>query len=135
MSETPDAPATSEPEFATVDDLLGKPAAEEVVTVLMKVNGHEEPQPRKLLFRALPGDDYDALKGKFPPKPTDKTQGWEWDPERFPAALVAATLVRPQLSLEEVQAMWGSKGWSPGELGNLFGVAQALCLSGFNVPK
>jgi hypothetical protein len=50
-----------------------------------------------------------------------------YDSERFPAALIHACLKEPEMTLEQVQAMWVSPKWNRGELGALFATALGLC--------
>ncbi len=47
----------------------------------------------------------------------------DWDVETFPAALVAASLVDPEATVEEVQALFDSDAWSGAETATLFTAA------------
>lgn len=50
-------------------------------------------------------------EGKTPPT---------WNGDTFPQALVAASLVEPEVTLEDVQGMWDSPDWNQAELMTLF---------------
>lgn len=121
-------------EFASIEDLLGKPPATETIEVLFP-NPDGEPIPRKLRFRALPSEDYDLIQAKFPPTEKQRKKGQNVDWDKFAPALIAACMDKPQMSYEQVKKLFDSNTWSSGELGNLFSVANALCISGFDVPK
>jgi hypothetical protein len=120
-------------EFANLDELLGKPAATEDFDIMLPTP--DGPVKRKLRFQAIPSDDYDTLQSRFPPTAEQKKNGSSVNWDKFAPALVAACLVKPAMSYEQVQTMFSSAQWSSGELANLFSVANALCVSGFDVPK
>jgi hypothetical protein len=50
----------------------------------------------------------------------------EWNPETFPPALVAASLVEPALSSDDVRALWDDSRWNLAELMALFTAAVAV---------
>lgn len=84
-------------------------------------------------FRSIGGDRVDALIEEHPPtaKQRKKAEGKEggepsWNPETFPQALVAACVVDPELSLEDVQDMWKSDDWTSPELNLLFTTAMGV---------
>lgn len=43
-----------------------------------------------------------------------------WNAETFPQALVAASLIEPEVTLEDIQEMWDSEDWNQAELMTLF---------------
>jgi hypothetical protein len=43
-----------------------------------------------------------------------------WNPESFPIAAVAASLVEPKLSLAEITELWDDEDWNDAELAALF---------------
>lgn len=59
------------------------------------------------------------------------------NPETFPVALIAACLVSPKMTEEEVQEMWDSDDWTGTELGTLFLAAQSVNIrrATLNLPK
>ena len=128
---TPDAEQSVE--FATIDELLGKGRATETITV--ELPGPDGPVARKLQFAAIANDDYEALQSQFPPTEKQKTEGYAYNIERFAPALVAACMSKPTMTMQQVQQIWGSDNWSTGELSNLYGICQGLCVGGFNIPK
>lgn len=121
-------------EFATLEDLLGKQRRSKPVELTL-------PQPdgsvRKvsLLFRALSGEDYDDLVAKHPPTDKQRKDGMRgFNPDTFPPALVAASLVQPQLTVDQVKGLWGSSDWSDGERASLFGHALEVNQAGLEIP-
>lgn len=85
-------------------------------------------------FRSIGRAAYDALVDRFPAtaeqRQKAKAQGildaggvLGWNPETFPPALVAACLVEPKLSEDEVAAVWASEDWNQAELQTLLGAA------------
>lgn len=97
--------------------LLGrKPQRQEVAVVI------DDETTTTFVFEAIAGAAYDALL--IAHQPTDEQRdalgmGLGWDPTTFPAAVVAASLVEPQLSEDEVRQLFTSKAWSRGEVDQL----------------
>lgn len=50
----------------------------------------------------------------------------EFNPETWPPAIIAASLVEPELSTEEVQEMWDDDNWTEAELLLLLGAAMEV---------
>lgn len=85
------------------------------------------------VLRAIGRATYDALQDAHPPTQEqrnkakrlglDASGALAWNPETFPAALVAASLVEPKLSEAEMQALWADDNWNQAELSELFAAA------------
>lgn len=101
------------------------------LTVTIELSG----DPVELKFRAISQNELDKLRAKHKPTTEQKAQGLGVNLKSFQPALVAATLVDPELTEEEVQSIWTSDDWSEGELGNLFNAASTVCMAGFDVPR
>lgn len=77
-------------------------------------------------FKSLPPHEYDALVNEHQPTPeqrrTAKASGDRatFNGDTFPQALVAACLIEPTLSLDEVQGLWKDENWNSAELQALF---------------
>lgn len=65
----------------------------------------------------------DAQKERMLTRGQDPDQ-MEFDPDRFPPMLIAASMIEPEWSEEEVMDMYNDPNWSPAELGILFSTAQ-----------
>ena len=52
----------------------------------------------------------------------------------FPPALFAASVINPEMTLEEWTDIWTSEEWSPGELGHLLNIVLGTTSRGFDVP-
>lgn len=86
------------------------------------------------VFQALGRVAWDELVTTH--RPTDKQrtehrrgggQGEiEWNPDTFPPAVVAASLVEPALSEAEVRELWDDPNWNLAELMALFNAAVAV---------
>lgn len=63
----------------------------------------------ELVFRALPGRRYEALLAEHQPTDTQEAAGWSWNPDTFPAALIAAACTDPMTpeEAEELLEVWG----------------------------
>lgn len=84
------------------------------------------------VFRAMPPDEFEALRMAHPPTrqqidryeqrarelgvPTTLIGGLMWNPDTFPAELIAASCAEPVVTLDEAKAMWTSGVFSEGEL-------------------
>jgi len=54
----------------------------------------------------------------------------------FNPALVAATLAEPQrITEDEAKELFSLDNWSSGELAQIFDIAAAVCLQGFDIPR
>jgi len=92
-------------------------------------------EPVTLKFRAISAVEMDRLREKHPPTTEQKARNLGVNVNTYPPALVAATLIEPELSYEEAKEIWESEAWSAGELDNLFTLASALCTAGFDIPS
>ncbi len=71
-------------------------------------------------FKAIGRARYDALVEGHKPNAKQQKDGAQFNPETFPQALVAASCVDPEISKDQVDEMWASEEWGPGELLKLF---------------
>jgi len=85
-----------------------------------------------MTFRGIGRARYDALQERHPPTAeqqlkTKQQLGTDdklaWNPDTFPPALIAACLVEPKLTEEEVQRLWISDEWNQAELATLITTA------------
>lgn len=81
-------------------------------------------------FRGIGRHAYEALVDAHPPTPEQRTKakagGFEavaWNYDTFPPALVAACLVAPAMSVDDVAAIWDSADWNQAELQTLLNAA------------
>ncbi|MEK2479532.1 hypothetical protein [Streptomyces noursei] len=96
---------------------------------LQDAQGHFASVAVELTFRALPRPVLDGLIKRFPPSEAQAEDGDAWDPERFPAALIAAAHVERDerdnsvegMSEEEAQELLDS--WPVAESNALFAAA------------
>lgn len=81
-------------------------------------------------FESLSRDDYEELLLANQPTPEQEEEAKEkgvrlpWNPETYYKALVAASLVDPALTLEEVHLLWKDPNWTAPELGVLAAAAE-----------
>jgi len=87
-----------------------------------------------LKFQAMSSKDLDALRAKHKPTAKQITEGMGVNTDTFSPALVAATLVEPELTEAEVKELFASDNWSSGELGQIFSAASDVCLEGMDIP-
>jgi hypothetical protein len=118
---------------ATLDQLKKKQRVTK--TVHLVVNGDDgEPLEVGLTFRGIPAHEYDKLISKFPPRPQDKKQGYGYNPDEFGPAIIAATCIEPEMSVEDAKDIWKSDDWNRGERMQLLMAAIEVCTAGLNVP-
>jgi hypothetical protein len=74
-------------------------------------------------FRSIGRALYDALVDEHQPTPAQRAKAKSlgmgeiaWNPDTFPPALVAACLVTPPLTSDEMQALWRDDAWNQAEL-------------------
>lgn len=92
---------------AELDDLLARADADEVVV--------------EVTFKSIGRAAYDELISAHPPTEAQNAaakesgqapNGLVWNPDTFPAAVVAASMVTPQMTLEDVLAIFNSPDWN-----------------------
>lgn len=90
-------------------------------------------QSVKFVFRSIGRKTYERLVRENPPTEKQKKEAedrgdnpddLDWDAEKFPPLLVAATLVEPELTEEQVLEIFNSDDWSSTELSILYVTAQ-----------
>lgn len=106
---------TEEQVAALEKDLANKRAAVDEVT-------------KVLTFRAMGARRYDELVDEHPPTDQQQAEAQErfnrpapYNPDTFPVALIAASLVEPELTVEEVERIWNE--WNRDERLALFEAA------------
>jgi hypothetical protein len=87
----------------------------------------------EFVFRSVGRRKYEDLVDSCPPSKKqlaeaqkDGTDAPGWNQESFPPTLIAAALVEPELSEEEVFEIWESDDWNQAELVTLFMAAMAV---------
>ncbi len=121
------------PKRATLDLLKKKQQVTKDVTLVV-TDDDGEPVEVSLSFRGIPAHEYDKLISKFPPRPQDKKQGYNYNPDKFGPALVAETCIDPKMTTEDVEELWESDNWNRGERMMLMMAAIEVCTTGLNVP-
>ena len=87
----------------------------------------------RITFRGIGRRAYDDLIAEHPPTLEQlakaKKEGHQdlgFNVETFPPAIVAASMVEPDLTYEQVLELWNSDDWNQVELGNLFSLAMQV---------
>ena len=108
---------------ATLADLLRRQPRTEEVRVGVDGEGY------RLVVRGLTRPDFEALLLTHQPSETSKARypgrTLTWDPETFPVALVAACLVEPDLTADEVAEVFAA--WTKADVDSLFLACYDLC--------
>lgn len=105
-------------------------ALETAEAALAEATQAVEAEAVTFVFKGLGRRRYDDLISAHPPtedqrkKHKRQTGGdLEWDPEKFPVAVVAASLVEPHLTVDQVAELWNDDTWNSAELMELFWAA------------
>lgn len=127
MTEEPSAPT------ATLDQLKKKKRVTKTITLVL---GDEDGDPVEvsLSFRGISSQRYDRLIAAHPPRNADKKKGYAYNPDTFGPAIVAATCVDPEMTLDDAKEIWESDDWNRGELMQLLMAAIEVCTAGLSVP-
>lgn len=108
--------------------LKGKKKRRKAITV--DVDGNKV----KLVFQAISAVELDKLQAAHPPTDEQRRNGSVFNKNTFPAALVAACSVDPEISYDDAQEIFTSDAWSAGELNALFDTVSNLCMQGLDIP-
>ncbi len=73
-------------------------------------------------FKSMGSQNYDVLLNQPENQPTDeqKKAGGDFNPDHFPPALIAASCVDPEMTLEEALTIYNDPSWNGAELQKLF---------------
>ena len=114
-------------------DALGLLKSKKRKTSELLINVNDEQLVLK--FQAISAVELDKLRAKHPPTKVQQANGQGINFETFQPALVAATLIDPEMSEDDAREMWASDYWSSGELMQIFEAASDVCLAGLDVPQ
>jgi hypothetical protein len=130
--------AEDEPErvapTATISQLKKKQRVTKTVNVVVNDEETGEPMEVSLSFRGIPAHQYDRLIAAHPPRPSDKKQGYGYNPDKFGPAILAATCIDPEMTVEDATEIWKSDEWNRGERMMLLMAAIEVCTAGLNIP-
>lgn len=118
-------PAPAGKVYADWDELINKSQRTDDVLINMLVGGKY--QERWVKIEAIGNTAYDKLVAKHKPTTKQRDEGHIFNPDTFPAALIAACMKRPELSEEQALELSKSDKWSGGEFGGLFVRCQRIC--------
>lgn len=95
------------------------PKLEEKLATLIETSFDTE---CKFEFSAIGRLAYDKLTEdpRFKPSPALAKEGYNFNPETFPAALISASCVEPEISIEQAQGMFDDPSWNAAELQRVF---------------
>lgn len=119
---------------ATLADVSDDEAREELEVATKALRKAEKSVEQSFVvfrFRALPGMEYEDLQDAHPPTPDQIKEGrlrgrlYNYNPDTFPQALVAACSDDPKLDISDVAQIWKDPNWSYVERTNLFNAALA----------
>ena len=83
-------------------------------------------------FRDIGRKRFDAMIDEHPPTKEEKEQNFQFHPDTFAPALLAATAVEPTMTPAEAQAIYDE--WGQGEVNALFMTAIAACTERASIP-
>jgi hypothetical protein len=75
----------------------------------------------EFIFASIGREAYDRIVEAHPPKPDQKKEGNQFDPETFPPALIAASCIQPTITPEQAYEIFNeASNWNGAELLRLF---------------
>jgi hypothetical protein len=95
------------------------PAVQDEIDALLEASRDTEVV---FVFKAIGAPNYDALLLLPENQPSEelRKQGADFNPDHFPAALVAASCIDPEMTLEEALTIYNDPAWNGAELQKLF---------------
>lgn len=118
---------------ATLDQLTNKPRSTTEFSLFLS-DGNGGTNEVTLKYQAIGMRAYDKLVAKYPPKAEARAEGASFDIDTFAPALISACSLEPEMSMDEVKAIWDSEDWSRGDVMVLFRNAVELNNRGLDVP-
>ena len=123
----------SGPQRATLAMLRSKKPREKEVTLNFPTDGGGT-EVATFLFRSIGAKEWELLVSKHKPTTEQRADGQAFNPDTFPAALLARVCIDPVITEEEWREIWVSPDWNRGELADFYGEAVGLCMNGFDIP-
>lgn len=111
------------------DDRTALAAVADAEEALEALSDEAEEASEDFTFRGIGRQGFERLIDTHEPTKDQRAKARkenaeiQWNPETFPQALVAASLVEPDLTEEEVHEIWDSDEWNQAELLELFSAA------------
>lgn len=87
----------------------------EMAEALQELERRIDEQAEIYTFRAVSRRRWRSLMAEYPPKKEHKADGFEFNPETFPTAAIAACSVSPKLTLEQAKALEDDENLSNGD--------------------
>lgn len=84
-------------------------------------------------FEALGGQEYKQLRAAFPPSKDHRRDGFDFNPNTFPTALIAACSVDPVMTLPQAKELEGIL--SDGQFAKLWNTAISVNIGDDSAPK
>lgn len=108
------------------------PLAPGIQKEIDKLREEAEDEKTTFAFRDIGRRKFDALVEAFPPTAAQKKDQFQWDPDKFCPALLAASAIDPKMSDIDAQEIYDE--WGRGDVEALFNAALQACLEQASVP-
>lgn len=117
------------------DGLVGSDAVRAAAKRVQDIEKQLEAATYTFRLRAVSRKTWADLLAKYPPSAEHRRAGHDADPDRFPVAAVAACLVEPQLTEDQVRRLAESDAMTFGEWQKLWLAVMALNVPPVPAPK
>lgn len=121
--------------MAEDDGLVGSDAVRTAAERVEEVERQIDQATHTFVLRSVSRREWADLLAKYPPSAEQRRAGHDADPDRFPVAAVAACLVEPALSEQQVRKLAESDAMTFGEWQKLWLAALTLNVPPVPAPK
>lgn len=97
------------------------PQAPKIAEQIARLREELDASAVEFTFEEIPGHVFDVLTREFPPSKDHKSEGYLWDVDKFPPALIAAASREPSLDREAAKKLYN--GLPVGERNKLWNAA------------
>jgi hypothetical protein len=125
--------ALSAVQDATFDVLISKPRRKTEFFVHLQ-DEHGDMKPFRMTYQAMPPKAFDDLLAAHAPTTKQQREGFQWNKDTFPSALIAAVSLTPKLTEEQAKALLEAPNWATGESDALLRNALNVQNAGLDVP-
>jgi hypothetical protein len=119
-------------EAADDGTLAGNPAAREIAELMETLRAQMREHERVFRLRAIDAKAYSNLIAEHPPTDEQRQQGQDTNWQTFPAALIAACAIDPEMTVEQAEQLSGTVAYSQWDA--LFAAAYALNRRAVDIP-
>ena len=115
------------------ESIVGNAEVDDIAKRLLALEAEIDAKKITFRFVAIGQQEWRDLIGNYPPRRVDKEVGLDHNPEKFPAAAIAASCASPKMTIEQANEL--DRRLNMGQFAKIWGACLGANLSGDDDPK